>query len=78
MFTGFRPTNYTSSTEKEIIELMSLKEKQLEMNFLFFGFGVNLVDEEGKSLMSSLACNFDGLFIELPDLTYESLFIDLA
>ena len=48
------------------------------MNFLFFGFGFNLADKEGVMLLSALACEFDGIFIELPDITCESMFLDYA
>jgi hypothetical protein len=78
MFTGFRPTNYSKAIEQEVINFMNKKEEELDMNFLFFGFGVNLADREGVAMLSAMSCEFDGIFIELPDITYESMFLDLA
>lgn len=78
MFTGFRPTNYSKAIEQEVIDFMNKKEEELDMNFLFFGFGVNLADRESFAMLSTMACEFDGIFIELPDITYESMFLDLA
>jgi hypothetical protein len=56
MFTGFRPTNYSNAIEQEVIDFMNKKEEELDMNFLFFGFGVNLADREGIAMLSAMAC----------------------
>ena len=37
-----------------------------------------MLDPEGVSLLSSLACSFDGIYIPISDILYESVFLDQA
>jgi len=50
----------------------------LGTNLTFFGFGVDMVNDKGKQILKNLSCSFDGIFFELSDVKYESVFLDQA
>ena len=48
------------------------------MKFIFFGFGVDMVNQKGKDLLKNMSGKFEGIFFELSDIKYESIFLDQA
>lgn len=37
-----------------------------------------MVNDKGKQILKNLSCSFDGIFFELSDVKYESVFLDQA
>lgn len=50
----------------------------MNLSFIFFGFGVDMVNQKGKDLLKNLSCQFNGIFFEISDVKYESMFLDQA